>query len=863
MQYIMLRVLGFIGGLVLMVNVCAQETMSTKLNNWARGAERNATEQVWLQFEAQLDYEALDLEFRRKKYSNEQRAQAVIQASQNMHNRSIEELHKTFGKVSIQEDFWLGNSVIIELDKKQALELANNSLVRWMELTSENQIGVEDTEIEQSDEGKESINGAEPGLKAINAHKMWARGYTGKGRKALIIDTGVWPNHPSIADAWVGNREPASHSWFGFDSPVPIDKTGSHGTHVTGTVLGLDPANNDTVGVAFDATFMAADPVATQTGERKGLYSTIRAFQWVLDQDNFSPGLPYVRPDVINNSWGRSIEDSPDICTSPFGDAVAACQLAGIAVVWSAGNNGPGQRTIGAPATITRNPYLVFTVGAINGNTPSYPIASFSSRGPSYCAQAGIDSIKPEVVAPGVAVRSAVGHDGYENKQGTSMAGPHVAGALLLLKEAFPNLPGQDILEALYLTATDVGPSGEDIAYGNGLIDVDSAFLWLSTQHTASLPQDYSQDVSIELVSISDNGISCLDEVEAEFKIINHSDSIIDMDSLVIVPFVDYGQGASVDGTKSLSQNLNPGDSVLIKMKCFNANKQNTEFGMQIRLGLPKSNNPFNDKAYAKWKNIGEENIPFSDDFFFHKTEKWIVDNPDNDHTWSVRVWEDNGIRNEALQLDFYNMRVRNNQQDFLVSSKLMVNGNQLLQMSFDYSYTSKKSDLFADSLSVEVTTSCNTNWKSVWSKSGADLATTGDSVVLFVPKQNQWESAIIDLSDYDDSEYIQVRLVGTNAFGNNLYVDNIAITSLQPAGVEDIIDNDVLQFFPNPNTGLLNISGDLNSYTTLRVIDITGKTIIESPISGVVDISELENGVYIIEAKGSAGISNAKIVKE
>jgi bacillopeptidase F len=224
-----------------------------------------------LQFDAQLDFEALDKDFRTKNYTNSERALAVIKASKESHKSAVNQLLKSLNGNKIKEGFWLGNSIIVELDRNDVLDLSRNRSVRWMELTTEHQVTIEDVEMEQPTNEKDAINAAEPGLKAINAHKMWARGYTGKGRKALIVDTGVWPTHPSISDAWVGNRDILKYGWYGFDSPSPLDKGNSHGTHVTGTVLGLDPKNNDTVGVAFDATFMAADPIASQADQIKGL----------------------------------------------------------------------------------------------------------------------------------------------------------------------------------------------------------------------------------------------------------------------------------------------------------------------------------------------------------------------------------------------------------------------------------------------------------------------------------------------------------------------------------------------------------------------------------------------------------------
>ena len=64
------------------------------------------------------------------------------------------------------------------------------------------------------------------------------------------------------------------------------------------------------------------------------------------------------------------------------------------------------------------------------------------------------------------------------------MAAPHVSGAILLLKEAFPFLSGEELLWALYLSAVDLGIPGEDNIYGMGMIDVHAAFQHLIQIHT-------------------------------------------------------------------------------------------------------------------------------------------------------------------------------------------------------------------------------------------------------------------------------------------------------------------------------------------------------------------------------------------
>jgi subtilase family serine protease len=137
----------------------------------------------------------------------------------------------------------------------------------------------------------------------------------------------------------------------------------------------------------------------------------------------------------------------------------------------------------------------VFCVGAIDGNSPYYSIAEYSGRGPTVCSGAG-NKFKPEVVAPGDSVRSSFLFGSYQYASGTSLAAPHVSGAIALLKQAFPEKTGSELKMMLYQTARDLGEPGEDNSYGNGLIDVYAAYLLTSVAEElqpiqSALPQNY------------------------------------------------------------------------------------------------------------------------------------------------------------------------------------------------------------------------------------------------------------------------------------------------------------------------------------------------------------------------------------
>ena len=139
-------------------------------------------------------------------------------------------------------------------------------------------------------------------------------------------------------------------------------------------------------------------------------------------------------------------------------------RAAGILPVFSAGNNGPGAGTIGAPASLAQS----LAVGAVSSGDL---VADFSSRGPSPLT----NETKPDVAAPGVAVRSAVPGNGYAAFNGTSMAAPHVSGAAALMLAADPTID-IDTLELLLIeTALDLGPAGPDPDYGHGRIDAFAA----------------------------------------------------------------------------------------------------------------------------------------------------------------------------------------------------------------------------------------------------------------------------------------------------------------------------------------------------------------------------------------------------
>ncbi|GAB3058802.1 hypothetical protein GCM10027053_20970 [Intrasporangium mesophilum] len=297
-------------------------------------------------------------------------------------------------------------------------------------------------------------------LSVVGAPSLWARGLTGQGAVVATLDTGVDVSHPDLASRWRGG----TGSWYdpnGQHPSGPVDISG-HGTQVMGVIVGGD-ASGTGIGMAPGARWIAAKIFndrgqATTTGIHL-------AFQWVLDPDG-NPSTPDA-PNVVNSSWTMTTAT----CTTDFQNDLRSLRAAGILPVFAAGNSGPTPGTVLAPAN---NPEA-FAVGATDNTDLIYP---YSSRGPSSCSGA----TAPALTAPGVDITTSDLYGGYIAQTGTSLAAPHVSGALALMLGALPGTSADRQAAALTATARDLGSTGLDTAFGYGRLDVAAAYSWLSTQ---------------------------------------------------------------------------------------------------------------------------------------------------------------------------------------------------------------------------------------------------------------------------------------------------------------------------------------------------------------------------------------------
>lgn len=372
------------------------------------------------------------------------------------------EQEKKNGTVDDVIEYFIVNGIAVTGTKEIAEKLADFPEVESI-IPSETRQLIRAVEVQEAP--KSQSENIEWNVEKVKAPDVWALGIDGTGIVVASIDTGVDWEHPALKDKYRGyNPETGEvdHTYsfydpvYGSETPHDID---GHGTHVTGTMVGAEPDGTNQIGMAPGAKWISVQAFTPSGGEDHHL---LQAGQWIM-----APGGDSTKaPDVVNNSWGGG----PGI-DEWYREMVERWRDAQIFPVFAAGNtnlfNPGGPGSVATPANYPES----FAVGAtdINDN-----LASFSLRGPS-----PYDEIKPEVSAPGVAVRSSIPGGGYTAYNGTSMAAPAVSGVVALLKSANTSLDVDTMEQILMNTArpmtNDEYPSSPNNGYGYGIVNAFDA----------------------------------------------------------------------------------------------------------------------------------------------------------------------------------------------------------------------------------------------------------------------------------------------------------------------------------------------------------------------------------------------------
>ncbi|RHY97515.1 hypothetical protein DYB31_016594, partial [Aphanomyces astaci] len=297
---------------------------------------------------------------------------------------------------------WIDCSMYIDKATSDLIEEINAlGVVRVIHFPDENAVG----ESKSDDQQESAVNNINQwGINKIQAPELWAKGIKGDGIVVGIIDKGVRHTHKWLSSNW---RQ--EYGWFDpYDNTeLPNDPTG-HGTSVTSIIVGTQG-----IGVAPNAQWIAC----------KGLHTTMKIQRLLMKCAQFML-CPHDRygnnadcskaPHVINNSFGHPT----DIYNME--EMIAAWRAAEIIPVFSNGNYG---------CNISSYPAVSPHVIAVGATDRDDRLWRKSSLGPSRR-----NRLKPDISAPGVGIRSAsnVSDEKDTRSTGTSLAAPHVSGAIAL-----------------------------------------------------------------------------------------------------------------------------------------------------------------------------------------------------------------------------------------------------------------------------------------------------------------------------------------------------------------------------------------------------------------------------------------------
>lgn len=301
------------------------------------------------------------------------------------------------------------------------------------------------------------------GIAKSGALASWGTFNTrGEGVKVAVLDTGVDPAHPDL------NGKIAAFAEFDHKGKKIKDgvkhayDSDQHGTHCAATIAGGN-ASGRWIGMAPDAEIYAGLVLKNGYGTDAQI---LAGLDWAI----------FNRADVISLSLG-GMQLSADVFDT-YTDAILSANSLGIPVVVAIGNE--GNQVTGAPG----NDFFAFSVGATDVNDS---VAGFSGGRTQVIEKSRyIDSKdlplvyqKPDISAPGVDVYSALPHKKYEAWNGTSMATPHVAGAMALLLsnngslKSVPGLQRVEVIQSLLIsTVRQLGEAGQNQRYGHGRLDV-------------------------------------------------------------------------------------------------------------------------------------------------------------------------------------------------------------------------------------------------------------------------------------------------------------------------------------------------------------------------------------------------------
>jgi len=357
-----------------------------------------------------------------------------------------------------------------------------------------------------------------------------------------VVDTGILGDHPDLNARLIPGydfiSDPASaRDGDGIDSD-PTDEgdlsggpgnSSFHGTHVTGILGAVSNNGVDIAGVTWGCPIMPVRALGVGGGSSFDIGEAVRYAAGIA---NVSGEVPETPATVINMSIATAAGSPP---STLMGNAIAEAVAQGIVVVVAAGNDGSS-----LPAYPAAFPDSI-SVAACD---PQLELAPYSNFGTTIDFTAPGGNLALDLTGDGYGdgVLSLIGIETPEGiefslsfQHGTSMACPHLAGVVALMKSENPDLSVADVREILADTAIDVGTEGPDLKFGAGVINAAGAV----SEAARRAGQETAPEPKIGLSTTGLNFSSTIDELTVQ--VTNTGGGTLEIISAAVEEFVGTG----------------------------------------------------------------------------------------------------------------------------------------------------------------------------------------------------------------------------------------------------------------------------------------------------------------------------------
>jgi len=212
------------------------------------------------------------------------------------------------------------------------------------------------------------------------------------------------------------------------------------------------------------------------------------------------------------------------------------------------------------------------------------------------------------------------------------------------------------------------------------------------------------------------------------------------------------------------------------------------------------------------------------------------------------------GLSMGALKMDnFSGTENITGQKDHFLSPRIdFSSASEITFLTFDLAYAQRNVSS-SDNLDVSISTDCGNSWVSIYNKTSSVLSTTTPVSFAYSPAPEEWRTDSVDLGSYKNQPEIMLMFTTNSNHGNNLYLDNINITSLSTVGIHKSSPGDNISIYPNPSSGKISIEGLSPSgvNTEIKVTSVVGQEIMKLSVLNetnvMIDLSEHNQGAYII----------------